>query len=277
MGIPLFTSTPSRTGRSPATPPRSAFFRRGGARRSLAPERGARAEPLRDGLPPSRLRRMGPSLVHSHRRGRSLRTRDARLRARSLAGRIRRRGSTLDFHTRSGTPVGLAGAGRNRSSSTFPRSPRRLRPSAARRSGCAERLVPVNLREEPDGLLRRARRRSSTSGCLRPDFRGVAEACGPARGVIVTARSRAGRSTTSSRAISRPPSGIDEDPVTGSAHCCLGPFWAERLGKTELAGFQASAEGRRRRGPRPRGRVRPARPRRDGGARRAAVDRRSIH
>jgi predicted PhzF superfamily epimerase YddE/YHI9 len=31
--------------------------------------------------------------------------------------------------------------------------------------------------------------------------------------------------------------------VTGSAHCCLGPFWADRLGKTELTGFQASQRG----------------------------------
>jgi predicted PhzF superfamily epimerase YddE/YHI9 len=40
-----------------------------------------------------------------------------------------------------------------------------------------------------------------------------------------------------------PKFGIDEDPVTGSAHCALGPYWAERLGKTELTGFQASARG----------------------------------
>ena len=37
--------------------------------------------------------------------------------------------------------------------------------------------------------------------------------------------------------------GVDEDPVTGSAHCCLGPYWAVKLGKTELVGFQASARG----------------------------------
>jgi PhzF family phenazine biosynthesis protein len=40
-----------------------------------------------------------------------------------------------------------------------------------------------------------------------------------------------------------PKFGIDEDPVTGSAHCALGPYWAERLGKAELTGFQASARG----------------------------------
>lgn len=37
--------------------------------------------------------------------------------------------------------------------------------------------------------------------------------------------------------------GIDEDPVTGSAHCALGPYWAERLGRDDLVGYQASARG----------------------------------
>jgi len=36
---------------------------------------------------------------------------------------------------------------------------------------------------------------------------------------------------------------VDEDPVTGSAHCCLGDFWQKRLGKTEFVAFQASARG----------------------------------
>ena len=40
-----------------------------------------------------------------------------------------------------------------------------------------------------------------------------------------------------------PAVGVDEDPVTGSAHCCLGPFWAERLGRDEVVGYQASARG----------------------------------
>ena len=37
--------------------------------------------------------------------------------------------------------------------------------------------------------------------------------------------------------------GVDEDPVTGSAHCCLAPFWSGRLGKTEMNAYQASARG----------------------------------
>jgi PhzF family phenazine biosynthesis protein len=40
-----------------------------------------------------------------------------------------------------------------------------------------------------------------------------------------------------------PALGVDEDPVTGSAHCILGPFWAKRLGKDHLVGYQASARG----------------------------------
>ncbi len=40
-----------------------------------------------------------------------------------------------------------------------------------------------------------------------------------------------------------PAMGVPEDPVTGSAHCCLAPHWAERLGRTSLRGFQASRRG----------------------------------
>lgn len=40
-----------------------------------------------------------------------------------------------------------------------------------------------------------------------------------------------------------PSFGINEDPVTGSAHCCLGPFWQKKLGKNEFTAYQASARG----------------------------------
>ena len=40
-----------------------------------------------------------------------------------------------------------------------------------------------------------------------------------------------------------PQSGVDEDPVTGSAHCALAPYWAGELGRTTLVGFQASPRG----------------------------------
>lgn len=77
---------------------------------------------------------------------------------------------------------------------------------------------------------------------LAPDFKRLAAACGAGRGVIVTARSDRPEHDFVSRFFA-PAAGIDEDPVTGSAHCCLGPFWAERLGKKELRGYQASARG----------------------------------
>ena len=63
-----------------------------------------------------------------------------------------------------------------------------------------------------------------------------------ARGVIVTSRSSSKKYDFVSRFFA-PGAGIDEDPVTGSAHCCLAPFWASRLGKTEFMAYQASPRG----------------------------------
>lgn len=77
---------------------------------------------------------------------------------------------------------------------------------------------------------------------LCPDFPKLATV--PARGVIVTSPSAAPEFDFVSRFFA-PAAGVNEDPVTGSAHCCLGPFWGERLGKTNLVGFQASARGGR--------------------------------
>jgi len=62
------------------------------------------------------------------------------------------------------------------------------------------------------------------------------------RGVIVTSRSDEESVDFVSRFFA-PGAGVPEDPVTGSAHCCLAPFWAERLGKGEMVGFQASRRG----------------------------------
>ena len=62
------------------------------------------------------------------------------------------------------------------------------------------------------------------------------------RGVIVTARSAMPERDFVSRFFA-PGAGVDEDPVTGSAHCALAPYWAEKLGKPALTGYQASARG----------------------------------
>jgi PhzF family phenazine biosynthesis protein len=62
------------------------------------------------------------------------------------------------------------------------------------------------------------------------------------RGVILTGRSSRSGFDFVSRFFA-PAVGVDEDPVTGSAHCALTPFWAARLGKKELVGYQVSARG----------------------------------
>jgi PhzF family phenazine biosynthesis protein len=75
---------------------------------------------------------------------------------------------------------------------------------------------------------------------VRPDFRRLRDV--EARGVIVTAEADDGTHDFVSRFFA-PRAGVDEDPVTGSAHCCLAPYWAARTGKTEMAGHQSSARG----------------------------------
>jgi PhzF family phenazine biosynthesis protein len=75
---------------------------------------------------------------------------------------------------------------------------------------------------------------------LRPDHASLRRI--PVRGVIVTARSASPAFDFVSRFFA-PGSGIDEDPVTGSAHTALGPYWGGKLGKTEMTAYQASARG----------------------------------
>lgn len=75
---------------------------------------------------------------------------------------------------------------------------------------------------------------------LRPDFRRLASA--PVRGIIATAASDSPEVDFVSRFFA-PAVGVDEDPVTGSAHCSLGPFWSASLGKQRVVGYQASRRG----------------------------------
>jgi predicted PhzF superfamily epimerase YddE/YHI9 len=75
---------------------------------------------------------------------------------------------------------------------------------------------------------------------LAPDFARLART--QCRGVIVTARSADSRYDFVSRFFA-PSAGIAEDPVTGSAHCCLSEWWGAQLGKDEMTGFQASERG----------------------------------
>jgi predicted PhzF superfamily epimerase YddE/YHI9 len=75
---------------------------------------------------------------------------------------------------------------------------------------------------------------------LAPDHAALAAL--PVRGVMVTAAAEGPPHDFVSRFFG-PGSGIPEDPVTGSAHCALGPYWSERLGKRELLAYQASPRG----------------------------------
>ncbi|HEY3280345.1 MAG TPA: PhzF family phenazine biosynthesis protein [Gemmatimonadales bacterium] len=74
---------------------------------------------------------------------------------------------------------------------------------------------------------------------LEPDFGTLARV--DARGVIVTSRSTAPYDFVSR--FFAPRAGVNEDPVTGSAHCALAPYWSGQLGKAGLVGYQASARG----------------------------------
>ncbi len=75
---------------------------------------------------------------------------------------------------------------------------------------------------------------------VQPDFAALARV--EARGVIVTSRAATSDYDFVSRFFA-PRSGVAEDPVTGSAHCALAPYWVAKLGKAELVGYQASARG----------------------------------
>lgn len=109
----------------------------------------------------------------------------------------------------------------------------------------------------PEGLLEALGVKPSWTGRSRFDFfvevanaeivRGLNPDLGrlaatDARGVIVTAPGDSPGVDFVSRFFA-PSVGVPEDPVTGSAHCALAPFWAERLGRLVLTGHQASARG----------------------------------
>jgi PhzF family phenazine biosynthesis protein len=79
---------------------------------------------------------------------------------------------------------------------------------------------------------------------LRPDLEKLLEL--PHRGLIVTAEASPATRAAGIDFVSRffaPTVGIPEDPVTGSAHCVLAPYWARRIGRTAFTSFQASPRG----------------------------------
>jgi PhzF family phenazine biosynthesis protein len=120
----------------------------------------------------------------------------------------------------------------------FPTTPPEEAPAPA---GIAEALgVPLRWvgRNRFDYLIEVAE--EETVRTLRPNIAALAAL--PVRGVIVTARGITPGFDFVSRFFA-PAAGVPEDPVTGSAHCALAPFWGQRLGKQEMVGYQASPRG----------------------------------
>jgi PhzF family phenazine biosynthesis protein len=143
-------------------------------------------------------------------------------------------GETARFHTKSGliTAVEKDGAIEMDFPAT-PNQPAEAPPQLAAALG----MQPVYVGKNKFDYLIEADS-EATVRSLQPDHSILRTL--PVRGVIVTARG------TDYDFVSRffaPGSGIDEDPVTGSAHCALGPHWAQKLGKTSFRAFQASPRG----------------------------------
>jgi predicted PhzF superfamily epimerase YddE/YHI9 len=147
-------------------------------------------------------------------------------------------GCEARFHTRSGILIARPRAGDGWVEMDFP-------------------LLPVRGIEEPDGLARALGVRpvwvgrsrddvlvevadEKTVRTLKPDLSLLARI--DARGVIVTSRAVSSKADFVSRFFA-PRVGVPEDPVTGSAHCALAPFWSERLGRSDLVGYQVSDRG----------------------------------
>ncbi len=139
------------------------------------------------------------------------------------------------FHTRSGL---LAARRRNGAvEMDFPATP--VSPADSPEGlAAALGLEPVSVhRNDWDVLIEAASEKALRA--VEPDFAALEKI--DARGFIVTAPG-GGDCDFVSRFFA-PAAGIDEDPVTGSAHCTLGPFWASRLGKAALHGHQVSKRG----------------------------------
>ena len=129
-------------------------------------------------------------------------------------------GIELDFPARTADPVEL---------------PESLLQNMAEALGVAPRFVG---KSRYDYLLEVATEKEVRAAT--PDFARLGEL--PVRGIILTAAASSEPYDFVSRFFA-PASGVDEDPVTGSAHCTLGPFWAVRLGRSSLLAWQASPRG----------------------------------
>jgi PhzF family phenazine biosynthesis protein len=146
-------------------------------------------------------------------------------------------GAQARFHTMSGLLT--ADARGDLIELDFPAVPARAEPAPA---GLLEGLgvtSPVFVGKNTFDYLVEVADEATVRG-LKPDHTALRRL--PVRGVIVTARSQTPEFDFVSRFFA-PAVGVDEDPVTGSAHCCLAPYWAAKLKKREMTGYQASPRG----------------------------------
>jgi len=97
-------------------------------------------------------------------------------------------------------------------------------------------LSPVYIGKNQDDLLVILDTETQVREC-QPNFKLLSTL--PVRGIIVSARADDERYDFVSRFFA-PAAGIDEDPVTGSAHCCLAPYWQQQTGKSQMLGLQVS-------------------------------------
>lgn len=149
---------------------------------------------------------------------------------------VARDGETIRFATRSGELRATPGDGRVELD--FPVTP--VEPCALP-AGLAEALgVKIVRYGESSGRCVAELASAADVRAAKPDMRALASI--PPWGVTITARSDEPRYDFVSRFFA-PAKGIDEDPVTGSAHCALIDWWGRALGKTELVAYQASPRG----------------------------------
>jgi PhzF family phenazine biosynthesis protein len=149
---------------------------------------------------------------------------------------VAQRNEQIAFTTRSGTLTAtLAGNLIELDFPLLPEQPTEASPGLTQALG----ITPIYLGKSRHDLVVQV----ATEGEIRsaqPNFTRLAEIA--TRGVILTAQSSDPAFDFISRFFA-PAAGINEDPVTGSAHCCLADFWRKRLGKSAFRAYQASARG----------------------------------
>jgi len=144
--------------------------------------------------------------------------------------------SSITFHTKSGTL--LATRSVDEIFLDFPAKPAtEIEPPDG--LAAAIGMMPVYCGKNDFDILMQVETQADVENA-KVDFSRLAEI--PVRGVILTAKSESDQFDFVSRFFA-PAVGINEDPVTGSAHVCLAPFWSSRLGRDDLVGYQASQRG----------------------------------